>query len=378
MLANLYGPKSGGLKTTLNELSAQYEKLGHQVLIIVPGECDQVSKNGLITKVEIKSPLLPLTGGYRAIFNLIKTVDILKSYQPDVCEFSDRSSLQFVALWCKIHKIPSIFFAHERLDGVFKTFFPGLPFMKLISKFLNRITNLIYKNIVATTVFAAEEFFQIKSKKVSKIPLGVDLKTFTPELVRKPDENSFNGYLVTATRQSKEKDPGLILDIARALKERNIEFPIIVYGEGPELFKLQQKAHLEKLNIFYLGYIRDRKLLAERIANADIYLAPGPIETFGLAALEALACGTPVICRKSSALAEIVIEGTGFALERNPNLWVNAILALTSGDRSVLRVNARKRAENFDWSIRALNLVAIHGNNLKLSVTIPDAPILVK
>ena len=46
------------------------------------------------------------------------------------------------------------------------------------------------------------------------------------------------------------------------------------------------------------------------LGAADVVLAPGPVETFGLAALEALACGTPVVVSGSGALPE-VIGGAG-------------------------------------------------------------------
>jgi alpha-1,6-mannosyltransferase len=47
-------------------------------------------------------------------------------------------------------------------------------------------------------------------------------------------------------------------------------------------------------------------VLAALLATADVALAPGPIETFGLAALEALASGTPVVVSAASALPEVI------------------------------------------------------------------------
>src|SRR3712207_7820352 len=52
----------------------------------------------------------------------------------------------------------------------------------------------------------------------------------------------------------------------------------------------------------FAGHIADRSAVAALLASADVVVAPGPVETFGLAALEALACGTPVVVDQASAL----------------------------------------------------------------------------
>ena len=55
-----------------------------------------------------------------------------------------------------------------------------------------------------------------------------------------------------------------------------------------------------------VGHLADRSSVAGLLASADVVMAPGPVETFGLAALEALACGTPVVAASTSAVAELV------------------------------------------------------------------------
>src|SRR5262249_32056107 len=56
--------------------------------------------------------------------------------------------------------------------------------------------------------------------------------------------------------------------------------------------------------VTFTGFIPSRTAVATLLATADVVLAPGPVETFGLAALEALACGTPVVVSGSGALPE--------------------------------------------------------------------------
>lgn len=372
MLANLYGPKSGGLKTTLVELSKRYVEVGHEILVVTPSAKFEENISGNLKNVTVPGPILPLSGGYRIILKVGSVIKIVKEFKPDVIEVSDRTTMLLVAIWAKYKNIPTIFFAHERLDQVVSTFLPHLPFKNSLVKIYNKVTSLIFTSIIATTNYAAKEFKA--SRKLLIVPLGVDLENFLP-INEKPYNDD---YLISATRLSKEKDPEFLLELARELKNRNINKSILVYGAGPLLDTLRELVFQEKLNIFFLGYLKDKKLLSERIAKASAYLAPGPIETFGLAALEALACGTPVICRDSSAITEIIDNNSGFSLPRNATKWVNAILVLESKSRKDLQMSCRNRAELFDWNYTVSSLLAVHRNNLKSSVITPETPILAK
>ena len=82
------------------------------------------------------------------------------------------------------------------------------------------------------------------------------------------------------------------------------------------------RARLERqaarLPVDFTGYIGCRDTVATILATADVALAPGPHETFGLAALEALACGTPAVVSRTSALAEILTTDSGAAADNDP------------------------------------------------------------
>ena len=92
----------------------------------------------------------------------------------------------------------------------------------------------------------------------------------------------------------------------------------------------------------------DRTLLARLLASADVSLAPGPHETFGLSALEALASGTPVVVSASSALPEIVGGSGATALDR-PEAFAAGVTTLLAAEEETRRAAARTRAEQFSW-----------------------------
>jgi alpha-1,6-mannosyltransferase len=102
------------------------------------------------------------------------------------------------------------------------------------------------------------------------------------------------------------------------------------------------------------------------MAKAQVFLAVGPIETFGLAALESLASGTPVVCRKEAAISEIITSLCGAALHKDTKLWADAIEYFSLMDLTERRLLARSRAEEFSWSNSAHQLLALHELEMSL------------
>ena len=365
-IANLYGPKSGGLRTTMDELSAEYARQGNSVLLVIPGKNYSSESTGLVTRVTIAAPIIPFSGGYRIILKTNKVIEQLEKFGPDVIEISDRTTLLRVARWAGRHDLPTTFFAHERVDGVVKSFAGFLPFQKSLVRQWNRITRDSVGRIVATTNFAAQEFLQLGLKvegeagsKLVSVPLGVNLEKFDSNYSRLLTEDIElpDNYILACTRLSKEKDPFFLLEIAREIKKRKLEIPLLIAGSGPLEKKMLSVIESEGLDVSLLGFITDKASLSQIMAGATSFLAVGPIETFGLAALETLASGTPVICRAEAAISEIISADSGRALPRSASQWVDAITDFELGDRDEVRSFARKRAEEFTWQETADQLL---------------------
>jgi len=365
-IANLYGPKSGGLKTAMNSIAQEYTNLGHDVMLIVPGERDLVTKKPFGTVVEIKAPIIPFSGGYRIIFNTNKVKEELKKFAPNFLEISDRTTLLRLADWAKTESIDTAFYAHERVDKVVAAFLPFLPFKKPLINYANQKIAKKVDHIIATTEYAATEFRRLSSSnnldsKLAISPLGVDLIHFSPNnsnsesKVKNANEQKI---LLACTRFSKEKDPDFLLDIARACKINGTQIQLVIAGSGPLTKKLVARAEKEDLPVSFIGFISDKNYLAQLLASADLFLAVGPIETFGLAALEALASGTPVICRDTSAITEIIDSKCGYSLPRDSSRWAEQIRNHFDLNQVAISKFARGRAEEFSWEESARKLLS--------------------
>jgi glycosyltransferase involved in cell wall biosynthesis len=151
---------------------------------------------------------------------------------------------------------------------------------------------------------------------VEIVPNGVDTDRFAPvddrELAAFRDRYDLpDGPLVGYTgRHGYEKNLDAILDVAPAL-----DATVVFGGDGPARDRLEARAADLDADVRFLGFL-DREELPTFYSVLDVFAFPSPVETQGLVALEANACGTPVVGVNAGALAETVVPGeTGFHYE---------------------------------------------------------------
>ena len=366
-VANFYGPSSGGIKTTLHELGRGYLKYGHEFIYIVPGPRYIKEQTPFGLKITLPSFTLPASGGYQIIRSNKQLLNLLEFLNPDRIEVSDRFTLLKVGRWAKQHKVASLVFSHETLNGLVKKYAPFVP-ISFRNKFVNwhnRKLAASFDTVIATTEFAAAEFVRIKTTNLRKVALGVDLAGFKPEnrdhKLRKELLKGAEYLLVHCGRMSPEKEPARSVQAVSELVKAGINVRLIIVGGGPLWNKIRKQSL--GLPIEMLGYVASREKVAGYLAAADIAIAPGPLETFCLSALESLASGTPVVASKSSAVGEILninsIRPAGAVASDNGADFAIAIKQLLNKGR--LRKVAREQAEKFSWANTVDAMLDVHG-----------------
>ncbi|MFF5552857.1 glycosyltransferase [Streptomyces olivaceoviridis] len=362
-LANFVAPASGGLRTALRELGKGFRAAGHEPVLIVPGErhTDRDTEQGRV--ITLPGPPLPGSGGYRVLTDRRRVAALLEELAPDRLEVSDRTTLRWTGRWARRARVPAVMVSHETADGVLRTW--GLPehLARRAADSLNTRTAHVYSRVVCTTEFAEREFVRIGARNVVRAPLGVDLMERHPALrdpgLRDRYARGDEALLVMASRLSVEKRPGTALDALEALLRRGRRAVLVVAGDGPLRARLEQHARDRGLPVTFLGHVSDRTALGALQASADVCLAPGPAETFGLAALEAMACGTPVVASASSALPE-VIGSAGATAAGGGETFADAVELLLDRAEPERREAARARAECFGWGTAVEAFLAAH------------------
>jgi alpha-1,6-mannosyltransferase len=349
-LANAITASSGGLRTALRELGAGYQRAGHEAVLISPGRHWHVEETGQGSVITLPGPVVPLSGGYRLVTARRPLRRLLEDLAPDRLEVSDRTTLRWTGAWARDRGIPSVMVSHETLEGLVRHWGPpGAP-ARLIADRLNRATAAAFDLVVCTTEWSASEFHRLGVTNVVRVPLGVDLARFGPsrydaELrasLAAPDQP----LLVHCSRLSSEKCPERPIEVLAELRRRGVSAALVVVGDGPRRGTLREMAR--GLPVTFAGYVEDHGLLTRLLATADIAIAPGPFETFGLGALEELASGTPVVVSGSSALPEVVGDAGEVATDTAAD-FTDAVQRLLAVPAAVRRRAARARAEVFDW-----------------------------
>lgn len=145
-----------------------------------------------------------------------------------------------------------------------------------------------------------------------------------------------------------------IEDVLQIFKnvEKKIKSKLIIIGEGPEMEKISQFLEenpdlISKIRL--LGKVND---LYRILQLSDVFLLPSEQESFGLAALEAMAAYTPVISSNAGGIPEVNIQGeTGYLAEiGNVEVMSNYTIKLLSDEDLLakMKINAKKQALKFD------------------------------
>jgi alpha-1,6-mannosyltransferase len=339
------------MRIALHHLGAGYAAAGHEVVLVVPGprRIDEMMPSG-VRRVTLPAARIPYTGGYRAV-DPCRVRALLEGLRPDRIEVSDRLTLRGLGRWAAVHGVPSVVISHERLDRLLHQFLLPDSAARRVADWANRRMAAGYDTVVCTTAFARAEFDRIGARNVVQVPLGVDLATFAPahrdaalraELARGAD-----AMLVHCGRLSSEKHVERSVDTVAHLHESGQRVRLVIAGDGPCRAALQRRA--AGLPVTFLGFVPGRAEVATLLATSDVSLAPGPHETFGLAALEALASGTPVVVSRSSALSEIIRPSCGVAVADHAPAFAQAVSWLLEVPEPSRRAVGRARAEEFTW-----------------------------
>jgi alpha-1,6-mannosyltransferase len=365
-LANLYSPVSGGLRTAVDALGRGYLAAGHERALVVPGRSytRRQTEAGLVVTV----PGPSIAPGYRFVLDPRPVLRVLDRLDPDVVEVSDKATLAVAARWARRRGVRSVLFSHERLDAILAPRLPsGLPDRLPLERVLQHATDCwnrrlagAFDAIVVTSAFAAAEFVRVGAPALHRVPLGVDLGTFRPLPPTGSGGTAGEVRLISLGRLSAEKRPDLALQAAAELRRRGMAVQLDMVGEGPLGPMLERAAAREGLRVRFHGHVRARADVAGLLSRADVALATCPVESFGLAVLEALACGTPVVAANRGAAAELLVRGAGVAAPATGAGFADGVAEVLGWPEAWRRAGARSRAERYPWSATVTGMLSVH------------------
>jgi glycosyltransferase involved in cell wall biosynthesis len=210
--------------------------------------------------------------------------------------------------------------------------------------------------------------------RLAVIPNGVDTSVFAPASAGQAQSRSVNGasrtsvpsgYTLFVGRLEARKGVDLLLEaVSRAPESPNC----LIVGDGPARRRLEQLSAKLGLSdrVTFAGEVK-HAALPDYYRNAAIFALPSHAEAFPLTALEAMACGTPVVASRVGA-AGWLINTTGCGVLFKPGDPAGLASALTSLSASEDQVRAmgvrgrRSTVEQFSWARVGARVTGIYGS----------------
>ena len=153
-------------------------------------------------------------------------------------------------------------------------------------------------------------------------------------------------------RVIKEKKVDVLIRAVALLRKELPGIKVVIAGDGPEkegLQELAKRCNVEG-NIRFLGFTRDNDELIALMKSSKVFVSPSAREGFGMAALEAMASGLPVVTSNApkNAVKDLINGKNGIISEMDPEAYAGAILACFER-RDSMSKDCKLIAQRYDW-----------------------------
>ena len=388
-ITNFYHKNSGGISTSYNNLLAAATRHRRHVRLIVPGETASVETLSEFAKIYYvparRSPLfdrryrIMMPWQYMLHGSTIR--EILLEERPDMIEVTDKYTLSLIGPMIRTNNFRRlgrpmlVHFSCERMDDNVRTFLRVGSAGKWFSDRLMRYYHLpSFDFHIANSEYTAAEFFESeracrgrvserllrlvrKRLRAPEVPIedriyvchrGVNVRRFNTEARSAMARSELCGragvpetavLLLYAGRLSPEKNVCLLLDLMKLLaRDKDRDYRLLIAGDGPKAKWLAGRAERDiPGRIVQFGHL-DKAQLANLYANTDVFVHPNPREPFGIAPLEAMASGLPLVAPKTGGILSYANESNAWLTEPHARSFAATI-------RSVVENHAERDAK---------------------------------
>ncbi|MEP7226060.1 MAG: glycosyltransferase [Gemmatimonadales bacterium] len=356
-ISEFFGETTGGVRTYLLEKVryVQRNQLLRQVLV-VPGAEDQILEKDGVRCYRLHGPPIPTQKPYRFMLATESTSRIVAHERPDLIEVGSAWAAPWlIRLATRRIDVPTIWFYHSNFPRIIAPRPRSAGWLRRGAsaaawRYVRRLGRLVHTTIAPSETVVGE-LRDAGLENVVCVPLGVDLERFNPARRSYAAETRRRFGLPAGRlamyvgRIAGEKDLDVLL-AAWPRVERRTGARLVIVGDGPARLSLLEAPGGDRA--IWLPFQRDRDQLADLYAAVDLAVAPGPAETFGLASVEALASGNPVLSVDQGGVAETVTRSGAGMLYASGDADSLAEVAerLLCGDLQSLGIVARRYAES--------------------------------
>ena len=354
VVTEYYYPHVGGIGENVHHFSAEARERGHHVDIITGRIADVPPRQNVITipesaTVEANGSMCRLTLG-RGLRSRLR--DVLRAGAYDIVHVHAplAPSLPMIAIEEAECPVVGAFHAYHEFSVAYmfgRRYFQGL------------LDHIDVKLPVSPAARAAvAKYFDAEW---TIVPNGVDTARFTPNAPRAAAMPVDVPTVLFVGRFDPRNGLDTLIDAFKRVRARGVAARLIVIGDGPRRRKYRALA-AGRDDITFLGHVKDG--LERYYAHATVYACPATLGSFGITLLEAMACGTPIVCYDTPGFRSVV-EHERHAVMTPPGdveAFADAIAEVLRNPplRDRMGAAGHARAQEFAWPRIAEQTLAIY------------------
>jgi alpha-1,6-mannosyltransferase len=385
-ITNHYHPSSGGIRIFYRALLEAADRHQREVCLVVPGAQDSMEKIGEFGRIyTISAPPCPIFDSrYHLLLPHLYALPypsalrkILQKEQPDLVEVCDKYALSCVPSvlrrnWIKgVAPAVLVGMSCERMDDNVSAYISAGPIARSLTKwYLKKMYVTRFDCHISNSEYTASELTQALANRpeiqVHVRPMGVHCGSFSPALKTRSAREALLSRIAVAAdgttnrrlllyvgRISPEKNIDILVDMMEILAaDTSAEHHLLFAGDGPRAPWLRAIASQKAPGrVHLLGHIANREDLADLYANCDALVHPNPREPFGIAPLEAMASGLPVVAPCRGGVLSYATAENAWLVEPEGADFADSVRQLFADDAArALKIGKGLRtAASFDW-----------------------------
>ncbi len=352
LLSDCYLPRLGGIEVQVHDLAARLVDRGHDVEVFTasPGEhgerygaiqvVDGIRVHRMALRLPWNLPVNPVAP--LAMRSRLRAFDVAHVHMGVVSPFAVDAAFLTTRLG-----LPTAMTWHCMLDR-----------FALVVSALGVVRRWAARGMAMSAVsgVAAAPLRRILAgvAEVNVLPNGIDVDAWRPQGPAARTDRTLR--VVTAMRLATRKRPVPLLRVMRRVRELvpdDVDVRLEILGDGPDRAKVERYLADHGMTgwVGLPGRV-PRGELAARYAASDLYVSPGELESFGIAALEARTAGLPVVARTGSGVSEFVTDGVNGFLAADDDEMAVALTRLVcdAGLRTSMRAHNLDHRPAQDWS----------------------------
>lgn len=346
----------GGVEKRIWELSTRLAQRRHEVHIFGPKywtEEDTFRKEDVFLHGVCALSKKRFVGGRRSIgwpiYFAVRVLPALLKERFDIIDCQNFPYFPcFSAKLASVVRRSSLVITWHEVWGDY--WYEYLGWKGAFGKIVEKLTTCLSARVVAVSHHTKRSLERLGIKsQVEVIPNGIDLKG-----IREANILNQSWDILFVGRLIKEKNLNILVRSVCHIKERIPNVKCAIIGDGPEKEHIKELIHSLNLqeNINLLGRVDEDRRVYSYMKSSRVFVSPSTREGFGIVALEANACGLPVVTVRHprNAICDLIVEGeNGFICELSEHDIAQKVLVAIDTYESLVD-KCLKYAESYDWS----------------------------